>query len=59
VGVCGSGGEIRDWPEMPIRGSIEGFYGPPWTHKDRLSQLEFYGENKQNTYIYAPKVLKF
>lgn len=20
--------EIRDWPEMPIRGSIEGFYGP-------------------------------
>ncbi|WP_010531954.1 beta-N-acetylhexosaminidase family protein [Lentibacillus jeotgali] len=47
--------EIRDWPEMPIRGSIEGFYGPPWTHEDRLSQLEFYGENKMNTYIYAPK----
>ncbi|MED4203633.1 beta-N-acetylhexosaminidase family protein [Neobacillus mesonae] len=47
--------EIRDWPEMPIRGSIEGFYGPPWTHKDRLNQLEFYGENKLNTYIYAPK----
>ncbi|MGP4105946.1 beta-N-acetylhexosaminidase family protein [Virgibacillus sp. L01] len=47
--------EIRDWPEMPIRGSIEGFYGPPWTHEDRLSQLEFYGENKLNTYIYAPK----
>ncbi|MEH7009826.1 beta-N-acetylglucosaminidase domain-containing protein [Neobacillus niacini] len=47
--------EIRDWPEMPIRGSIEGFYGPPWTHEDRISQLEFYGENKLNTYIYAPK----
>ncbi|MFJ7727441.1 beta-N-acetylglucosaminidase domain-containing protein [Neobacillus sp. NPDC097160] len=47
--------EIHDWPEMPIRGSIEGFYGPPWTHKDRISQLEFYGENKLNTYIYAPK----
>ena len=47
--------EIHDWPEMPIRGSIEGFYGPPWTHEDRISQLEFYGENKLNTYIYAPK----
>ncbi|CQR46310.1 O-GlcNAcase NagJ precursor [Paraliobacillus sp. PM-2] len=47
--------EIRDWPEMPIRGSIEGFYGPPWTHEDRLKQIEFYGENKLNTYIYAPK----
>ncbi|WP_246366905.1 beta-N-acetylhexosaminidase family protein [Paraliobacillus salinarum] len=47
--------EIKDWPEMPIRGSIEGFYGPPWTHEDRLNQIEFYGENKLNTYIYAPK----
>ncbi|CQR46311.1 O-GlcNAcase NagJ precursor [Paraliobacillus sp. PM-2] len=47
--------QIRDWPEMPIRGSIEGFYGPPWTHEDRLKQIEFYGENKLNTYIYAPK----
>ncbi|MFG6119345.1 beta-N-acetylhexosaminidase family protein [Thalassobacillus sp. B23F22_16] len=47
--------EIRDWPEMSIRGSIEGFYGPPWTHEDRLNQIEFYGENKMNNYIYAPK----
>ncbi|QCJ44657.1 beta-N-acetylhexosaminidase [Bacillus sp. S3] len=47
--------EIRDWPDMTIRGSIEGFYGPPWTHEDRLNQLEFYGDNKLNTYIYAPK----
>ncbi|MCM3763730.1 beta-N-acetylglucosaminidase domain-containing protein [Neobacillus niacini] len=47
--------QIRDWPEMPIRGSIEGFYGPPWTHEDRLNQLDFYGDNKLNTYIYAPK----
>lgn len=47
--------QIKDWPEMPIRGSIEGFYGPPWTHEDRLNQIEFYGENKMNTYIYAPK----
>ncbi|WP_052427459.1 beta-N-acetylglucosaminidase domain-containing protein [Neobacillus niacini] len=47
--------EIKDWPTMPIRGSIEGFYGAPWSHEDRLSQLEFYGEHKMNSYIYAPK----
>ncbi|WP_404452120.1 beta-N-acetylglucosaminidase domain-containing protein [Virgibacillus necropolis] len=47
--------EIRDWPEMAMRGSIEGFYGPPWSHEDRLEQLEFYSENKMNAYIYAPK----
>jgi hyaluronoglucosaminidase len=47
--------EIKDWPTMPIRGSIEGFYGEPWSHQDRLRQLEFYGEQKLNSYIYAPK----
>jgi len=47
--------EIRDYPSMSMRGSIEGFYGDPWTHEDRLSQIEFYGRNKMNTYIYAPK----
>lgn len=47
--------EIKDWPTMPIRGSIEGFYGAPWSHEDRLRQLEFYGEHKMNSYIYAPK----
>ncbi|WP_141546882.1 beta-N-acetylglucosaminidase domain-containing protein [Bacillus sp. AFS053548] len=47
--------EIRDWPTMPIRGTIEGFYGEPWSHEDRLSQLDFYGEHKMNSYIYAPK----
>lgn len=46
---------IRDWPEMPFRGTIEGFYGEPWSHEDRLSQIEFYGQNKMNTYVYAPK----
>lgn len=49
------GGQIIDYPELPIRGAIEGFYGPPWSHEDRLRQLEFYGEYKMNSYIYAPK----
>ncbi|MEU5723667.1 beta-N-acetylglucosaminidase domain-containing protein [Micromonospora sp. NPDC047738] len=46
---------IRDWPAMPLRGVIEGFYGQPWSQQDRLSQLEFYGRTKQNIYVYSPK----
>lgn len=46
---------IKDEPTMSVRGSIEGFYGTPWSHEDRLSQIEFYGDQKLNTYIYAPK----
>ncbi|NOV03944.1 beta-N-acetylhexosaminidase [Paenibacillus sp. LMG 31457] len=46
---------VRDWPKMNWRGSIEGFYGDPWSHEDRLSQLAFYGEQKMNMFIYAPK----
>lgn len=49
------GTTIVDEPSMSVRGSIEGFYGTPWTHQDRIDQIEFYGENKLNTYIYAPK----
>ncbi|MPQ42826.1 beta-N-acetylglucosaminidase domain-containing protein [Clostridium tarantellae] len=46
---------ISDYPTMSARGIVEGFYGTPWTHQDRLDQIKFYGENKMNTYIYAPK----
>lgn len=47
--------EIKDYPDILFRGSVEGFYGKPWSHRDRLAQLKFYGENKLNTYIYGPK----
>ncbi|MDQ0894961.1 hyaluronoglucosaminidase [Agromyces ramosus] len=50
-----AGASISDSPSMPLRGTIEGFYGEPWTHEERLDQLEFYGDVKANTYIYAPK----
>ncbi len=30
---------VRDWPTTPLRGVIEGFYGPPWSTADRLSQF--------------------
>lgn len=49
------GVKVRDWPLMSIRGSIEGFYGPPWSHQARLDQFVFYGKHKMNTYIYTPK----
>lgn len=46
---------IKDWPEVPYRGVVEGFYGTPWSHVARMSQIEFYGRNKMNVYIYGPK----
>lgn len=47
--------EITDYPDVPYRGVVEGFYGKPWSHMARLRQLEFYGRNKMNVYIYGPK----
>lgn len=57
VGPTGAiaGVQVTDAPAMGIRGAIEGFYGSPWTHDERLAQLRFYGSVKLNTYIYAPK----
>jgi hyaluronoglucosaminidase len=46
--------EIRDWPGTAVRGITEGFYGTPWTHAQRLAQLDFMGRTKQNRYLYAP-----
>ena len=42
--------EIKDYPSVRYRGVVEGFYGTPWSHQARLSQLKFYGKNKMNTY---------
>ncbi|MWA14859.1 beta-N-acetylhexosaminidase family protein [Streptomyces sp. BA2] len=50
-----AGAEVSDFPSMPLRGSIEGFYGPPWTEAERLDQMDFLGDTKANTYVYAPK----
>ncbi len=45
---------VRDWPGTAVRGIAEGFYGTPWTHRERLEQLDFLGRTKQNRYLYAP-----
>jgi hyaluronoglucosaminidase len=46
---------IQDHPAMPIRGTIEGFYGAPWTMEDRAKHLDFLATAKANTYVYSPK----
>ncbi|CAL9415562.1 beta-N-acetylglucosaminidase domain-containing protein [Streptomyces sp. enrichment culture] len=45
---------VRDWPGTAVRGLAEGFYGRPWSHEQRLAQLDFMGRTKQNRYLYAP-----
>ena len=47
--------DINDWPDLPNRGVVEGFYGTPWSHQVRLSLIDFYGKFKMNTYLYGPK----
>ncbi|KER85260.1 beta-N-acetylglucosaminidase [Xanthomonas arboricola pv. celebensis] len=46
---------IQDHPAMPIRGTIEGFYGAPWSMADRSKHIEFLARSKANTFIYSPK----
>lgn len=46
---------VRDYPDVLYRGTVEGFYGEPWSYEDRIEQLRFYGKLKLNTYIYGPK----
>jgi hyaluronoglucosaminidase len=38
-----------------VRGIIEGFYGPPWSHAARLDVIETLGAHGMNAYVYAPK----
>ncbi|TWP51282.1 beta-N-acetylglucosaminidase [Lentzea tibetensis] len=49
------GVRITDHPSLPVRGIVEGFYGRPWTHAERLDQLRFAAAVKLNAYVYAPK----
>jgi hypothetical protein len=46
---------IVDFPSFPERGVVEGFYGTPWTHQDRVDILRFEGAHGMNVYYYAPK----
>lgn len=46
---------IEDAPVLRHRGIIEGFYGEPWSHEERLAALRLAGRVKLNSYVYAPK----
>ena len=46
---------IADYPAMPVRGVIEGFYGKHWSMAERISHIGFLAALKANTYIYSPK----
>ena len=41
--------------QFEIRGYIEGFYGRPWTHAQRMDMLRFAAKHGANTWFYAPK----
>lgn len=41
--------EITDWPDVAVRGVVEGFYGTPWSHEARMSLIDFCSDHKLNT----------
>ena len=38
-----------------LSGAIEGFYGQPWTHAERVALFDWMAAWGLNTYFYAPK----
>lgn len=40
---------------FPYRGIIEGFYGRPWSHGERLMLMKWMGDRGYTHYLYAPK----
>ena len=46
---------VTDYPSVPQRGLVEGYYGNPYSEADRMGLLEMFGETKMNVYIYGPK----
>ena len=46
---------ITDYPSVPQRGLVEGYYGNPYSEADRMGLLQMFGEMKMNVYIYGPK----
>jgi hyaluronoglucosaminidase len=47
--------EVIHEPSVRVRGILEGFYGTPWTHEERLDEVDFLCQAKLNAFMYAPK----
>lgn len=39
---------IKDYPDVPKRGLVEGFYGNPYSVENRMSLFELFGRQKMN-----------
>lgn len=48
-------GTVVDVPSFAYRGIVEGYFGIPFSDKDRLDLIEYIGRLKMNTYLYGPK----
>ncbi|TRZ86162.1 MAG: hypothetical protein D4R83_05115 [Streptomycetaceae bacterium] len=46
---------LEDSPAFAMRGVIEGFYGTPWTHQQRLKGIESFADFGMNSFMLAPK----
>lgn len=47
--------DIEDYPDLEIRGIVEGYYGIPWSYEDREYLLKFGAKYKNNVFVFAPK----
>lgn len=45
----------EDVAGLAVRGVIEGFYGKPFSHAERMDLLRFLGQHGYDCYVYAPK----
>ena len=41
--------ELIDGPDFNVRGVVEGFYGKPWTHAQKLKGIEYFADYNMNT----------
>ncbi|MEG1732727.1 MAG: beta-N-acetylglucosaminidase domain-containing protein, partial [Longicatena sp.] len=46
---------MDDFASTKTRGFIEGYYGIPWSNENRMSLMEFGGDFKMTSYVFAPK----
>ena len=46
---------VTDYPDVPQRGLVEGYYGNPYSEENRMGLFEMFGRQKMNVYIYGPK----
>ena len=42
-------------PTLEWRGIVEGAYGRPWTHAERMDVLRWMADHGFNAYVHAPK----